>query len=382
MIVSNFGRPGQPTGSGIVKVWQDALEGCREILEALKYARSANPYENDSGIGFVPDPIIRSLGVPLVTGDIPGVAVVLGKADKAEDVAAIVRSYQDKGIMSFLVGDVIEQVAEQGVKMGLEYRVVPLGHDVTSVIHVVTVAVRAALIFGALEPGDLGGLLKYTKERIPAFVNTFGPIDAVTVSAGAGAIALGFPVIVDIDLAENQVPGALVSVCDHSQTAKTSLELRGIKVKAKAVSLPVGFAAAFEGEIIRKPDCYVEFDSDHNPTCELLTMKQPDEVEDHKITVVGPAVPETADALIRMPLATLVDVAGAKMQPDFEPVIERKIHSWFNYIEGMMHTGQRNMFRIRISRDSFKRGLRLRDFGEVIYSMIMQRPNPSTSVSP
>lgn len=27
MIVSNFGRPGQPTGSGIVKVWQDALEG-------------------------------------------------------------------------------------------------------------------------------------------------------------------------------------------------------------------------------------------------------------------------------------------------------------------------------------------------------------------
>jgi len=36
-----------------------------------------------------------------------------------------------------------------------------------------------------------------------------------------------------------------------------------------------------------------------------------------------------------------------------------------------MHTGQRNLFRIRISRDSFARGLRLKDFGEVLYSMIM-----------
>lgn len=342
-----------------------------EILEALKYVESENPYEAETGIGFVPDPIIRSLGVPLVTGDIPGVAVVLGKAENPEDVANAVRDYQDKGIMSFLIGDVIEQCAEQGVKMGLEYRVIPLGHDVTSVIHVVTVAVRAALIFGNLEPGNLAGLLEYTKNRVPAFVNTYGPIDSVVVSAGAGAIALGFPVIVDIDLGENQVPGALVSVLDHAQTVAQSLALRNIKVKAKAVKLPVSFAAAFEGEIIRKNDCYVEFDSDHNPTCELLQMvSDPAQVEDHKITIDGPDVPENATELIRMPLATTIKVYGAKMQPDFESVIERKIHAWFNYVEGMYHTGQRNLFRIRISKDSFGKGLRLHDLGEVLYSMI------------
>ena len=89
-----------------------------EILEGLKYVDGANPYENESGIGFVPDPIIRSLGVPLVTGDIPGVAVVLGKADNAEDVVKVVKDYQSKGIMTFMVGDVIEQCAEGGVKMG------------------------------------------------------------------------------------------------------------------------------------------------------------------------------------------------------------------------------------------------------------------------
>ena len=343
-----------------------------EILEALKYVENEDPYANESGIGFVPDPIIRSLGVPLVTGDIPGVAVVLGKADNPADVANVVRDYQDKGLMTFMVGDVIEQVAESGVKMGLEYRVIPLGHDVTSVIHVVTVAVRAALIFGNLEPGNLGGLLEYTKNRVPAFVNTFGAIDSVVVSAGAGAIALGFPVVVDIDLGENQVPGALESVLDHNETVERSLALRNIKVKAKAVQLPVGFAAAFEGEIIRKNDCYVEFDSDHNPTCELLRMvEDPHAIEDHKITIDGPDVPENATELIRMPLATTIRVYGAKMQPDFESVIERRIHSWFNYIEGMYHTGQRNLFRIRISKDTFGKGLRLKDLGEVLYSMIM-----------
>ena len=70
-----------------------------EIIEGLKYLGGGDPYAGDSGIGFVPDPIIRSLGVPLVTGDIPGVAVVLGKADDAEDVANVVKDYQSKGIL-------------------------------------------------------------------------------------------------------------------------------------------------------------------------------------------------------------------------------------------------------------------------------------------
>ena len=31
-----------------------------EILEGLKYVGGAKPYENEAGIGFVPDPVIRS----------------------------------------------------------------------------------------------------------------------------------------------------------------------------------------------------------------------------------------------------------------------------------------------------------------------------------
>ncbi len=341
-----------------------------EIIEALKYVDNADPYAGDSGIGFVPDPVIRSLGVPLVTGDIPGVAVVLGKADNAEDVVTVVKDYQSKGIMTFLIGDVIEQCAEGGVKIGLDFRVVPLGHDVTAVIHVVTVAIRAALIFGNVTPGDLPGLLKYTKERVPAFVNTFGALNEVVVSAGAGAIALGFPVVVDVDLGENQVPGALESVLDHSLTVKKSLELRNIKIKVTELPIPVAFASAFEGEIIRRGDMQVEFSSHKAPTCELVQTCNADEIEDHKITIVGKDLDELEQGQT-FALATYVQVAGAKMQPDFEPVIERKIHAWYNYMEGVMHTGQRNQIRVRVSKAAYEAGLRLTHFAEVLYNMIM-----------
>ena len=360
-LITNQENLGQALNAGL------ATAVGAEILEGLKWVDNADPYAADSGIGFVPDPIIRSLGVPLVTGDIPGVAVVLGKADNAENVVKVVKDYQSKGIMTFLVGDVIEQCIEGGVKAGLEYRVVPLGHDVTSVIHVVTVAIRAALIFGNIQPGNLAGLLDYTKNRVPAFVNTFGAIDAVVVSAGAGAIALGFPVVVDIDLGENQVPGALESVCDHNDTVKKSLELRNIKIKVKELPIPVAFAAAFEGEIIRKADMHNEFWSAKNPTAELVVMRELNEVEDHKITIVGP---DLADAK-ELALATYVEVAGKKMQADFESVIERKFHAWFNYMEGVMHTGQRNQVRVRVSNSAFEAGLTLKHFAEVLYVMIM-----------
>ncbi|MBR2780153.1 MAG: hypothetical protein IKD81_01890 [Eubacteriaceae bacterium] len=295
-----------------------------EILEALKYLGGADPYADEPGIGFVPDPVIRSLGVPLVTGDIPGVAVVLGCADEAKSVGDIVKSYQSKGLITFLVGKVIDQCVEAGVKMGLDYRVVPLGYDVTSVIHVVTVAIRAALIFGNIQGGDLAGLLDYTKNRVPAFVNTFGEIDSVVVSAGAGAIALGFPVIVDIDLGENQVPGALESVLDHTKTVERSLELRNIKIKHTEIDIPVAFAASFEGEIVRRNDMHLEINGEKVPTCELLLMRDADVITDHKIEVIGPEL--DGEPPVYLPLATIVEVYGKKMQEDFEPVIERKIH--------------------------------------------------------
>ncbi len=107
--------------------------------------------------------IIRELGVPLVTGDIPGVAVILGSAPTAQEGVDLVKSYQAQGILVTLVGGIIDQCQELGYKTGANVRVIPLGKDVTSVIHVVSVAIRAALIFGNVTAGDAGALMTYTK---------------------------------------------------------------------------------------------------------------------------------------------------------------------------------------------------------------------------
>ena len=338
-----------------------------EIIEAVKYALSDDPYESETGIGFVPDPVIRSLGVPLVTGDIPGIAVIIGESADQDSLEKIVKDYQSKGLLTFLIGKVVDQVVEAGVKVGLEFRVIPLGYDITAVIHVVSVAVRAALIFGALKPGDLSGLLTYTKERVPAFINTFGPLNEVVISCGAGAIALGFPVIADTEVPE--VPGALIAQLDHSETVKTSLDARNIKIKIKELPIPVSYASAFEGERIRKDVLYAEFGSKRSKAWELVQMKDASEIEDHKIELIGPDI-DSMDEPVYLPLAIIVDVAGKNMQEDFEPVLERRLHYFINYIEGVMHIGQRNIVWIRIAKEAFHKGLRLKHIGEVLYAMM------------
>lgn len=339
---------------------------CAEFIEVLKYIDGAAPYAEPC-YGHLADAVIRELGVPLVTGDIPGVAVILGAAPTAEEGVALVKSYQAQGILVTLVGGIIDQCEELGYKTGANVRVIPLGKDVTAVIHVVSVAIRAALIFGNITPGDAAGLMKYTMERVPAFVNAFAPLDEVIVAAGAGAIALGFPVITNEETF--RVPKSLIVQTDVSKFNATSLEARDIKLKITNIDIPVAFASAFEGEIIRRGDMQVEFDGSRVDCFELVHNKELSEVEDHKIEVIGPDLDEF-EVGSKHSIGYIVEVAGKSMQADFEPVFERKFHSYLNCIEGLMHTGQRDMIRIRVSKDTFNAGFRAKHIGEVLYAKV------------
>ena len=341
---------------------------CAEFIEVLKYIGNPAPYEAPC-YGHLPDAVVRSLGVPLVTGDIPGVPVILGTAPSADEAVALVKSYQAQGMLITLVGGIIDQLQEKGYKTGDNVRVIPLGHDVTSVIHVVAVAVRAALIFGNIQPGDAAGLMKYTFERVPAFVNAFAPLDDVVVACGAGAIALGFPVVSNETENMFRVPKSLIQQLDISKWNATSLEARDIKLKITHIDIPVSFASAFEGEIIRRGDMQVEVDGSRVDCFELVQTKEASDVEDHKIEVVGPEIDEIPVGS-KISLSYTVEVAGKAMQPDFESVMERKIHSWLNCIEGVMHTGQRDMIRIRISKADFEAGFKFRHLGEVLYAKV------------
>ena len=341
---------------------------CAEFIEVLKYIDGAVPYEAPC-YGHLADAVIRELGVPLVTGDIPGVAVILGSAPTVEEGVALVKSYQAQGILVTLVGGICDQVAEAGMATGANVRVIPLGKDVTSVIHVVSVALRAALIFGNVTPGDSKTLMEYTMQRVPAFVNAFAPLDDVIVACGAGAIALGFPVITNETENIARVPKSLIVQEDVSKFNATSLEARDIKIKITNIDIPVAFASAFEGEIIRRGDMQVEFDGSRVDCAELVHTVDASEIEDHKITVVGPEV-DDMELGSKNSIAYVVKVAGKNMQPDFEPVIERKFHNYINCIEGVYHTGQRDMQRIRISKNAFAAGFRLKHIGEVLYASV------------
>ncbi len=341
---------------------------CAEFLEALKYLHGAEPY-TEPELGHLTDAFVRNLGVPLVTGDIPGVAVIIGGAEKPEDTVALVKSYQSQGILVSLTGDCIKHVHEAGMKTGENVRVVPLGYEMQSVIHVVSVAVRAALIFGNITPGDFKSLAKYTMDRVRAFVNAYKPLSDEIVSYGAGAICLGFPVISNETENMFRVPKSLIQQLDTEKWNATSLEARDIKLKITNIDIPVAYASAFEGEIIRRGDMQVEVDGSRVDCFELVQTKEASEIEDHKIEVIGPEIDEIPVGS-KISLSYTVEVAGKAMQPDFESVMERKFHAYLNCIEGVMHTGQRDMIRIRISKADFEAGFKFRHLGEVLYAKI------------
>lgn len=341
---------------------------CAEFIEVLKYMDGAAPYEEPC-YGHLSDAVIRELGVPLVTGDMPGVAVIIGNAPTAQEGVELIKSYQAQGILVTLVGGIIDQCREMGYNTGANVRVIPLGKDITAVIHVVSVAIRAALIFGNVTPGNAEELMTYTKDRVPAFVNAFAPLDDVTVTCGAGAIALGFPVITNETENIDRVPKSLIVQEDVSKFNATSLEARDIKIKITNIDIPVAFASAFEGEIIRRGDMQVEFDGSRVDAFELVMQKDATEIEDHKIELTGPDFDEF-EVGSKHSIAYIVEVAGKNMQSDFEPVFERKFHAYINCVEGMYHTGQRDMIRIRVSKDTFNAGFRAKHLGEVLYAKV------------
>ena len=353
---------------------QDAFDSgvasalCAEFLEALKYLHGAQPY-TEPEMGFLTDAFVRNLGVPLVTGDIPGVAVIIGGAEDPAETVELAKSYQAQGMLVTVTGEGIRHLADAGMKTGEGVRVCPLGYEMQSVIHVVSVAVRAALIFGNVTPGDYKTLYKYTMDRVRAFVNAYKPLSDEIVSYGAGAICLGFPVISNETENMFRVPKSLIQQLDTSKWNATSLEARDIKLKITKIDIPVSYATAFEGEIIRRGDMQVEVDGSRVDCFELVATKDASEVEDHKITVVGPEIDEIPVGS-KISLSYTVEVAGKAMQADFESVMERKFHAYLNCIEGVMHTGQRDMIRIRISKADFEAGFKFRHLGEVLYAKI------------
>jgi len=343
-----------------------------EVLAALTHAPS------DGYLGFVPDTVLRSLGVQLVDGRIAGIAVIVGRALDSPTAVKIIRDLQARNIVSLLVGNkgeanLRDQLVEAGVELGLDNYIVPLGAEELSAIYAVNFAVRAALTFGGCKGGQWQETLTYCQNRVPAFVLVLGKLDAVIATTGLGVLNLGFPIVTDQDAPQVQRLEttkfeALVTEKDAAKIVGRCVEARGIKVKVAEIDVPVLVAPAFEGERVRKENLKVEFGSKYSTSFEYLVSRPAAEVEDGRVTLIGPDI-DASDARA-LPLGVLVEVAAREFNKDYEPILERQIHRYINEAQGIMHMGQRDMNWIRISREAFDKGLRLKHIGVLLHAML------------
>ena len=338
--------------------------------------------------GPIDDIQLRSWGIQLVDGRMPGFAAIVGAARSNEVAVKIVRELQRRNILTFLSGNVngrsiIHQLVEEGVELGYDTYTVPFGTDTLSAIYALGFAVRSALTFGGLKGGMARDILLYNKNRVFAFVLALGEIDDLKYAAAAGAINFGFPVIADTVIPEILPTG--VTTYEHvvsmpfneiegkddleraERMVQKCIEVRGVKVKIADVPVPVPYGSAFEGEVVRKADMRIEFGGKHSRCFEYLQMVPLDEVVDGKVEVVGPnfaEIPEQGS----MDVGIVAKVAGRQMQEDFEPVLERQIHYFINGASGIQHIGQRDIAWIRISNAAADKGFDLEHFGKILHA--------------
>jgi len=358
-----------------------------ELLKAIAYLEGEEPLEGWHG--FISDTILRTLGIQLVDGRLPGFAAIVGAAPDTETAVRVIRELQKRNILTFLVGNhkgqtMRDQLIEAGIlprdasetesgdlkKTWWGMYIVPLGPDTESIIYSLNWAIRGALTFGGHKKGQWKECLDYTRARIFAFGLGLGDIDDLKYASGAGAVNMGFPVICDTEIPEIRPTGVctyeeLVRELDHRRIVETSVEVRGVKVTVAKIDIPVPVAAAFEGETVRKDDMQVQFGGKYSRAFEYLRMRPMDQVEDGRVELIG-ADCDAAELGGAMPLGFLIEVAGRKMQEDFEPILERQVHTIVNHAMGVFHMGQRDLTWVRISKAAFGAGLRLRHFGELL----------------
>jgi acetyl-CoA synthase len=355
-----------------------------EIIEAIKYTEDplpyfpeANPQDGKLWLGAANDIIMRERGIEFVDGTAPGFAAIVGKCPSNDIAVKIARELQEKNLYVFMSAGtdgatMAQQLQEEGVQLGWDTRLVPFGDDVTATIHALGFATRAALSFGGAKPGDYQRVLQYNKNRIFAFVLAFGPVDDEKHAQAAGAINFGFPTVADTDIGQILPSGIctyehVVSPIEHDKIVSKAIEVRGLKINISKVPIPVPFGPAFQGERVRKDDMYVELAGTGNPGFEFTTSRGLDDVEDGKIEVVGPDIDDVKEGS-SIPLAFWVEVAGRKMQKDFEPILERQIHDFMNCAHGVFHMGQRDINWVRISKEAKAAGFKFSHFGSVIHA--------------
>ena len=361
-----------------------------EIKEGLRYlnepdfyhvSEECDPENGKLWLGAAEDTVFRKRGVEFVDGSAPGFAAIVGAAPTPEIAKDIIEEYQKRSIYVFLAANhngtsVAQQLVEAGVQVGWNTKIVPFGPDISSAIFALGFANRAAMAFGGIQPGDYKKMLMYNKNRIFAFVNALGDVGTEWGAAAAGCVNWGFPTLADTDIPEILPTGVctyehVIANVPHSEMVQKSVETRGLKVTISEIDIPCNFGPAYEGERVRGADLYTQMGGGKTQATELVKLAEMTDIEDGKVNVIGPDIGDIKEGDV-LPLGIYVQVAGREMQVDFEPILERQIHHLVNYIQGVMHMGQRDIAWIRVSKAAVEKGFTVKDIGVVLHAKFHQ----------
>jgi acetyl-CoA synthase len=361
-----------------------------EVKEALRYLNEPDFYiaqedpDIENGklwVGAADDTILRKRGVEFVDGSAPGFAAMVGAAPNKEIAKMIVEDYQKRSLYIFCAANhngktLIQQCLDAGMQIGWNTRIVPFGPDISSAVFALGFANRAAMAFGGVKPGDYKTILRYNKERVFAFVNALGDVGTEWGVAAAGCVNWGFPTIADTEIPEILPTGIctyehVVAPVAHEDMVQRSVEVRGLKVQVSEIDIPCAFGPAYEGERVRGADLYAQCGGGKTQCTELVKMADMNAIEDGKVEVIGPDITDVKEGGT-FPLGIFVQIAGREFQDDFEPIMERQIHHLINYIQGIMHIGQRDISWVRISKAAIEKGFTLKDIGVVLHAKFHQ----------
>ena len=360
---------------------EEMYEAIRYLNEPDYYTKTEDPTDSNIWLGAADDVIFRKRGVEFVDGTAPGFAAIMGSPPDKETASKIALELQEKNLYIFMHDHtngvrMADQLIDSDVQIGWNTRLVPFGQSYTTAVFAIGFACRVALAFGGIKPGDYMGNLKYNKDRTFAFVMAFGEVSDEWYANAAGAINWGFPTISDWDIPEVLPTGIctyehVVSNVPHDEFVQKAIEVRGLKVNVSKIDIPMSFGPAFEGERIRKDDLFMECGGGRTTGVEVLISKEMDEVVDGEVIVEGPDI-QDIEVGQNLPIAILVEVAGREMQSDFEPLLERQFHHLINYVQGIMHIGQRAIMWIRIGKAAVEKGFSFAHIGKVLHGKLHQ----------
>lgn len=360
---------------------EEIIETIRYLKEPDFYTKQEDPNDDNLWLGAADDVILRKRGIEFVDGTAPGFAAIVGAAPDPETARKIATELQEKNLYIFMCADhegkrFSEQLVEAEVQVGWPTRLVSFGPDVSAAVFAMGFACRVAMSFGGVKPGQFRRNLIYNKDRTFAFVMPMGFVTDEWYANAAGAINWGFPTIADTPIPEVLPTGVctyehVVSNVPHDQIVQRAVEVRGLKVAVSEVPVPVSYGPAFEGERVRGDDIHLEMGGGRTHAVEWITTREMDEVEDGRVEVIGPDIPDVQPPG-QLPIAIVGEVAGRNFEEDFEPILERQIHHLINYAQGVMHIGQRNIAWIRISKQAVEKGFGLEHLGKILYAKLHQ----------